>query len=154
MTLAFSSPAPAANPVVRAATRADVEQIWELITCYVAEGLMLPRTVEQVTMAIDNYVVAAQGSRVVACAALDETNLVVCKLARERFNVTTTIARLRSPEFQDDQAPDLPVTLKTSGSRGIHLVFPLPANTSYDTSLQLAELVARAATVGRRRPRS
>jgi amino-acid N-acetyltransferase len=72
MTLAFSSPAPAANPVVRAATRADVEQIWELISCYVAEGLMLPRTLEQVTMAIDNYVVAAQGSRVVACAALDE----------------------------------------------------------------------------------
>lgn len=72
MTLAFSSPAPAANPVVRAATRADVEQIWELISCYVAEGLMLPRTVEQVTMAIDNYVVATQGSRVVACAALDE----------------------------------------------------------------------------------
>ena len=33
---------------------------------------MLPRTVEQVTMAIDNYVVAAQGSRIVACAALDE----------------------------------------------------------------------------------
>jgi trk system potassium uptake protein TrkA len=43
----------------------------------------------------------------IACAALDETNLVVCKLARERFNVTTTIARLRSAEFQDDQAPDL-----------------------------------------------
>lgn len=72
MTLPFSSPAPAANPVVRAATRADVDQIWELISCYVAEGLMLPRTVEQVTMAVDNYVVAAQGSRVVACAALDE----------------------------------------------------------------------------------
>ncbi len=72
MTLAFSSPAPAANPVVRTATRADVEQIWELISCYVAEGLMLPRTIEQVAMAVDNYVVAAQGSRVVACAALDE----------------------------------------------------------------------------------
>ena len=40
----------------------------------------------------------------IACAALDETNLVVCKMARERFNVTTTIARLRSAEFQDDQA--------------------------------------------------
>ena len=81
MTLAFSSPAPAANPVVRAATRADVEQIWELISCYVAEGLMLPRTVEQVTMAIDNYVVATQGSRVVACAALDEYSPSLAEVA-------------------------------------------------------------------------
>lgn len=72
MTLPFSSPAPAANPVVRTANRADVEQIWTLVSCYVAEGLMLPRTIEQVTIGIDNYVVAAMGSRVVACAALDE----------------------------------------------------------------------------------
>ena len=63
MTLPFSSPAPAANPVVRPATRADSEQIWELVSCYVAEGLMLPRTMDQIIMGIDNYVVAAQGSR-------------------------------------------------------------------------------------------
>jgi bifunctional non-homologous end joining protein LigD len=44
---------------------------------------------------------------------------------------------------------ELPVALKTSGSRGIHLVFPLPPRTTYDTSLALAELVARAATVAR-----
>jgi trk system potassium uptake protein len=49
---------------------------------------------------------AADADMLIACAALDETNLVVCKIARERFNVTTTIARLRSAEFQDDQAPD------------------------------------------------
>ena len=39
----------------------------------------------------------------------------------------------------------LPVALKTSGSRGIHIVFPLPARTSYDTSQELATLVARLA---------
>ena len=44
---------------------------------------------------------------------------------------------------------ELPVALKTSGSRGIHLVFPLPARTTYATSQALAELVARAATVAR-----
>ncbi len=33
---------------------------------------MLPRTMEQIRMGIDNYVVAANGSRVVACAALEE----------------------------------------------------------------------------------
>ena len=35
----------------------------------------------------------------IACTPLDETNLVVCKVAKHRFNVPTTIARLRSAEF-------------------------------------------------------
>ena len=35
----------------------------------------------------------------VACATLDETNLVICKVAHDLFNVATTIARLRSPEY-------------------------------------------------------
>ncbi|MBL8317067.1 MAG: Trk system potassium transporter TrkA [Burkholderiaceae bacterium] len=34
-----------------------------------------------------------------ACAPMDETNLVVCKLAHDLFNVPTRIARIRSPEF-------------------------------------------------------
>jgi trk system potassium uptake protein TrkA len=38
----------------------------------------------------------------IACAPLDETNLVACKVAQHVFNVPTTIARIRSPEFQDD----------------------------------------------------
>lgn len=37
----------------------------------------------------------------IACAPLDETNLVACKLAHDLYNVQTTIARLRSPEFAD-----------------------------------------------------
>ncbi len=37
----------------------------------------------------------------IACAPNDETNLVVCKVAHEVFNVPTTIARLRSPEFEN-----------------------------------------------------
>ena len=37
----------------------------------------------------------------IACAPLDETNLVACKVAKLRFNVPTTIARVRSPEFVD-----------------------------------------------------
>ncbi len=39
---------------------------------------------------------------VIACAPMDETNLVVCKVAKHQFNVPTTIARVRSPEFVDD----------------------------------------------------
>ena len=40
----------------------------------------------------------------IACAPLDETNLVACKVAHDLFNVPTTIARLRSPEFQEGSA--------------------------------------------------
>jgi trk system potassium uptake protein TrkA len=37
----------------------------------------------------------------IACAPLDETNLVVCKVAHDLFNVPTAIARVRSPEFEN-----------------------------------------------------
>ena len=40
----------------------------------------------------------------IACAPLDETNLGACKVAHDLFNVPTTIARLRSPEFQEGSA--------------------------------------------------
>ena len=43
----------------------------------------------------------------------------------------------------------VPIALKTSGSRGIHLVIPLPPRTSYDQSAQLALLIARAAVAHR-----
>lgn len=73
MTLPFSSPSgEPQRPVVRPAGRGDIDAILELVSCYAAEGLMLPRTREQVAMNIDNYVVAVSAGRVVACAALDE----------------------------------------------------------------------------------
>jgi trk system potassium uptake protein TrkA len=37
----------------------------------------------------------------IACAPMDETNLVACKVAHDLFSVPTTIARIRSPEFVD-----------------------------------------------------
>jgi len=61
-----------ARPVVRPANRGHADQIWELVSAYAAQGLMLPRTQEQVAMNIDNYIVATSGGRVVACAALEE----------------------------------------------------------------------------------
>lgn len=60
------------RPVVRPAHRGDIDAILELVTSYAAEGLMLPRTREQVAMNIENYVVATLAGRVVACAALEE----------------------------------------------------------------------------------
>ena len=58
---------------VRRAARADAGQILELVSQYAAQGLMLPRTFEQVAARIDSYVVATEGAGcVVACAALEE----------------------------------------------------------------------------------
>jgi trk system potassium uptake protein TrkA len=47
---------------------------------------------------------AKDADMVIACAAADESNLVVCKIAHDVFNVPTTIARLRSPEFNEGDA--------------------------------------------------
>ena len=59
--------------LARRAIRADADQILELVTPYAAQGLMLPRTFDQIAARIDNYVVAMEGpGRVVACAALEE----------------------------------------------------------------------------------
>jgi amino-acid N-acetyltransferase len=58
---------------VRRAVRADALQILELVTLYAAQGLMLPRTLDQIATRIDNYVIAVdQNGRVIACAALEE----------------------------------------------------------------------------------
>jgi len=43
-----------------------------------------------------------EADMLIACAALDETNLVCCKVAHDRFGVPSTIARLRSPEFPEN----------------------------------------------------
>ena len=40
---------------------------------------------------------------VIAATQSDQTNLVACKLAHSLFNVPTRIARLRSPDFLEDQ---------------------------------------------------
>ena len=59
--------------MVRRALRADAPQILELVSQYATQGLMLPRTLDEIAARIDNYVVATDGTgRVVACAALEE----------------------------------------------------------------------------------
>jgi len=58
---------------VRRAIRADAGPILELVEPYAAQGLMLPRTLQQIAARIDNYVVATDaGGHLVACAALEE----------------------------------------------------------------------------------
>ncbi|MEO5579233.1 MAG: GNAT family N-acetyltransferase [Gemmatimonadaceae bacterium] len=66
---------------VRAAVRGDVGQIADLVLGYVAEGLMLPRNASGIAINIDNYVVATDGDRVVACAALEEYSPSLAEVA-------------------------------------------------------------------------
>ena len=73
VTLSLSKPTSAIAALVRRAVRADAPQILELVARYAAQGLMLPRTLDQIAARIDNYVVATDRSgRVIACAALEE----------------------------------------------------------------------------------
>ena len=44
---------------------------------------------------------AEDADMLIACAPLDETNLVACKIAHDLFRIQTRIARVRSPEFTD-----------------------------------------------------
>lgn len=46
----------------------------------------------------------ADADMLISCAAQDETNLVACKIAHDRYSVPTTIARIRSPEFREGDA--------------------------------------------------
>ncbi len=55
---------------------------------------------------IEPEVLAEAGARdadmLIACAALDETNLVCCKVAYQTFGIQTRIARVRSDAFKED----------------------------------------------------
>ncbi|HRY88689.1 MAG TPA: Trk system potassium transporter TrkA [Rubrivivax sp.] len=44
---------------------------------------------------------AEDADMLIACAPMDETNLVACKLAHDLFGIQTRIARVRSPEYAD-----------------------------------------------------
>jgi len=101
---------------------------------------------------------AQDADMVIACAAADESNLVVCKVAHDVFNVPTTIARLRSPEFvkgdellgKNGFAVDHVICPEESVMRYIHQLI------SYPEALQVVEfsqkraclIVVRAAAGG------
>ena len=60
------------------------------------------------------------------------------------FERVVELARLIRAEIDELQ---LNAALKTSGSRGLHIVVPLPARTTYARSAALAELIASRVTV-------
>jgi amino-acid N-acetyltransferase len=59
--------------ITRRAGDADVEEIAALVNLFAADGRTLPRSIDQIALAIDSYVVAVDANgRVAACAALEE----------------------------------------------------------------------------------
>ena len=84
---------------------------------------------------------AKDADMLIACAAADESNLVVCKIAHDIFNIPATIARLRSPEFNEGDellgkngfAVDHVICPEESVTRYIHQLI------SYPEALQVLE---------------
>ncbi|MEY2685409.1 MAG: Trk system potassium transporter TrkA [Pseudomonadota bacterium] len=69
---------------------------------------------------------AQDADMVIACAAADESNLVVCKIAHDVFNVPTTVARVRSPEFVEGDE-----LLSKNGFAVDHVICPEESVTRY-----------------------
>jgi amino-acid N-acetyltransferase len=60
----------AAQSVIRRASPSDALAIHELQQVFVARGLLLPRSLEQIYRTIRDFVVAVEDDRLVGCAAL------------------------------------------------------------------------------------
>jgi len=56
--------------LLRSATRADARKVHALITANLEEGHLLPRTLEEVTVHVERFVVATRGRTIVGCAEL------------------------------------------------------------------------------------
>ena len=69
---------------------------------------------------------ARDADMLIACAAADESNLVVCKVAHDVFSIPSTIARLRSPEFREGDA-----LLGKQGFAVDHVICPEESVTRY-----------------------
>jgi amino-acid N-acetyltransferase len=58
---------------IRAARRADADAIMQLVNGYAAEGIMLPRSLDSVVHAMDDFIVAVDArGKVLGCGALKE----------------------------------------------------------------------------------
>ena len=69
---------------------------------------------------------AEEADMLIACAPLDETNLVACKVAHDVFRIQTRIARVRSPEFVDGSE-----LMRAEGFAVDELICPEESLTTY-----------------------
>lgn len=87
---------------------------------------------------------AADADMLIACASLDETNLVACKIAHDVFNIPNTIARLRAADLKEGDA-----LLDKSGFAVDHVICPeesvvryVQKLIDYPEALQVVEFAA------------
>ncbi len=75
-------PSVATAPAFRRAQLVDVLQLGSLVNTYAAQKLLLPRTIEQLALELDNYVVATDaGGCLLACAAVHEYSPSLAEIA-------------------------------------------------------------------------
>jgi N-acetylglutamate synthase-like GNAT family acetyltransferase len=66
--------------VLRAATSADVDAIYALISTHLREGHLLPRSIEDIDAHVARFIVATIGDRIVACADLAPLSPLVAEV--------------------------------------------------------------------------
>lgn len=80
------------DPSIRAARDSDVEAIYRLVSEHLAEGHLLPRSLDEIARRVHRFLVAVDGDRILACADLaplsrkvaEVRSLVVADEARSR----------------------------------------------------------------------
>lgn len=122
---------------IRAARRADAEAVVQLVNGYAAEGIMLPRTLDSVAHAIDDFVVAVdRRGKLLGCGALKEYSpslAEVSSLAIERAAHGTGLGKRIVRQLE-----------QLAGKRGIHELFALTLTPAFFESAGYA-LSERAA---------
>jgi amino-acid N-acetyltransferase len=73
-------PASGRNTIIRAATLADVDAVYDLITANLSEGHLLPRRSEEIAAHIGRFVIATRRGNVVACADLAPLSRAVAEV--------------------------------------------------------------------------
>lgn len=75
-------PARQDDVTIRPARRVDADAVVELVNGYAAEGIMLPRSLDSVVYALDDFIVAVdRRGRVLGCGALKEYSPSLAELS-------------------------------------------------------------------------
>ena len=123
-------PALVAEPsvTVRRAQLVDVLQLCALVNSYAEEKLLLPRTTEEIALALDDYMVTVDaGGRVLACAALTEYSPSVAEIS--------SVAVLRDLRGRGFGAQVVRAAEQVARQRGFTHVFAMSLAESFFRSL-------------------
>ena len=119
------------SAIVRKARPADVDAIAALVSGFAADGLMLPRTPDEVALALDDYVVAAdERGRVLACGALREYSPSVAEVS--------SIAVLREAQGRGLGRRVVEAVEQLARRRGYRDVFLITVSPGFFTALGYA----------------